>query len=174
MARHITRRTLGLFALGTAAIAAPGTRAADGLPTPAGKPVLTVSGRIGIFNKGETAEFDLAMLEALGTDQFTTTTPWYSGPVLFEGVRMQRLMQAVGATGQSVTAVALNDYVTELPINDFVTYGTMLALKRNGNYMLVRDKGPLFIVYPYDSNPDLKHHRFYSRSAWQVVRIIVK
>jgi hypothetical protein len=50
----------------------------------------------------------------------------------------------------------------------------LLALKRNGEYMPVRDKGPLFIVYPFDSRPELKHQRFYSRSAWQLARLDVR
>ncbi|MCC2664519.1 MAG: oxidoreductase, partial [Geminicoccaceae bacterium] len=45
-------------------------------------------------------------------------------------------------------------------------YPVILALKRDGAYMPVRDKGPLFIVYPYDSSPELKHQNYYSRSAW--------
>ena len=40
--------------------------------------------------------------------------------------------------------------------------------------MPVTDKGPLFIVYPFDSNPELKHQLFYSRSAWQLNRIVVR
>ena len=87
---------------------------------------------------------------------------------------MQRLMQAVGATGTSVIAYALNDYSTEIPMEDFTRYGVLLALKRNGEYMPVRDKGPLFIVYPYDSMPELKHQKYYSRSAWQVARMVVE
>ncbi|MDU1358477.1 MAG: oxidoreductase, partial [Citrobacter freundii] len=35
-------------------------------------------------------------------------------------------------------------------------------------YMRIRDKGPLFIVYPYDSMPELNNQIYYSRSAWQV------
>jgi hypothetical protein len=50
----------------------------------------------------------------------------------------------------------------------------LLATKRDGNYMPVRDKGPLFIVYNYDSNGELQHQRFYSRSVWQVARMVVK
>lgn len=87
---------------------------------------------------------------------------------------MSRLMDFVGAKGTGVTVKALNDYVTEIPMEDFTKYPVILALKRDGVYMPVKDKGPLFIVYPYDSNPDLKHQRFYSRSAWQVAQIIVK
>ncbi len=171
MAQSITRRALGALALGAAASRV--ARAAGALPQPTGKPILTITGRIGVTNKGAAAEFDRPMLEALGTEGFKTTTPWYSGAVHFEGVRMERLMQVVGAGGQSVTAIALNDYTTDIPITDFHTYGVILALKRDGNYMPVRDKGPLFIVYPYDSNPELQHQRFYSRSAWQVAKLVV-
>jgi hypothetical protein len=73
-----------------------------------------------------------------------------------------------------VLAIALNDYTSEVPIEDFARYHTILALKRDGEYMPVRDKGPLFIVYPYDSNPELKSQKFYSRSVWQVTRLVVK
>ncbi len=114
------------------------------------------------------------MLEGLGQVGFQTTTPWYNGPVRFDGVRMTRLMEAVGATGSNVMAVALNDYTTDLPVADFEKYGVLLAIRRDGAYMPVRDKGPLFIVYPFDSMLELKSQQFYSRSAWQVAKLVVK
>ena len=49
----------------------------------------------------------------------TTVTPWYDGPVTFEGVPMTRLMQRVAAQGETVQAIALNDYATEIPMADF-------------------------------------------------------
>lgn len=87
---------------------------------------------------------------------------------------MVRLMAAIGASGDTVVATALNDYVTEIPIADFSVYNVLLALKRDGEYMTPRDKGPLFIVYPFDSDPVLHHQRFYSRSAWQLARLVVR
>jgi hypothetical protein len=103
-----------------------------------------------------------------------TTTPWHEGKVKFEGVPMDKLMKLVGATGQRVVVVALNDYSTEIPMADFGKYNAILAIKRNGEYMPVRDKGPLFIIYPYDSNPDLQTQTYYARSAWQVAKIDVR
>lgn len=114
------------------------------------------------------------MLEGLGTSIIRTKTPWYSGVVTFEGVRMDALMQRVGVAGDVVTAVALNDFSSEIPVSDFAKYGVILALKRDGNYMPVSDKGPLFIVYPYDSSPELQAQKFYSRSAWQLAQLIAK
>ncbi|GAC1341904.1 MAG: oxidoreductase [Acetobacteraceae bacterium] len=134
---------------------------------------MTISGAIAAPGGVESLSFDMAQLESLGVEGFETMTPWYTGVVRFDGVRMTRLMQAVGAAGTSVTAVALNDYTTEVPVSDFEKYGVILATKRDGNYMPVRDKGPLFIVYPYDSIPELKAQRYYGRSAWQVTRLIV-
>ena len=146
---------------------------AGSLAAPVDKPILTVSGKITETNKDNTAQFDRAMLESLGTVTVETTTPWYNGPVKFEGVSLDKLMKQVGASGDRVAVVALNDYSSEIPIEDFAKYNVILALKRNGEYMPVRDKGPLFIVYPYDSRPELRHQRFYARSAWQLARLVV-
>ena len=67
----------------------------------------------------------------------------------------------------------MNDYETRIPMSDFNQFNVLLALKRNGEYMPVREKGPLFIVYPYDSSPELKSQKYYGRSAWQLARMIV-
>lgn len=171
MTVRLSRRSVVAFGVAGSALAL--SAKAGSLPLPAGKRMLTVTGTIANTNDGDAAVFDRPMLEALGQDGFETTTPWYTGPVRFEGVRMQRLMQAVGASGEHVTAIALNDYTTEIPMSDFGRYGVLLAMKRNGADMPVRDKGPLFIVYPYDSEAELKSHQFYSRSAWQVAKLVV-
>ena len=148
---------------------------AASLSSPVDKPILTVSGKIAVTNKdGAVAQFDRAMLEALGTVSFETGTPWYKQPVKFEGVPLAKLMDALGATGERIVAIALNDYSAEVPMEDIKKYNVILALKRDGEYMPVRDKGPLFIVYPFDSNPDLKNPKYYSRSVWQIARLEVK
>lgn len=171
MSALLTRRTLSALSLAMAATR--GGHAAILLSPPSGKVILTVSGRIDVTNKGGSAEFDYAMLEALGMDSIETTTPWYDGVVRFDGVPLLRLWQAVGASGERLTAVALNDYTTEIPVTDIRRHGVLLAMKRNGSIMPVSDKGPLFIVYPYDSKPELKSQKYYSRSAWQVASLEV-
>ena len=183
----VSRNRRVFLASAAAALCMGGTRMAraDALPQPAGKIILSISGKIGVTNNAEgsgkigvtnaegVARFDRAMLEGLGLTAFTTATPWYDSQVTFEGVRLDHLMDVVGASGEQLSVQALNDYTTEIPIADFARYRTILALKRDGAYMPVKDKGPLFIVYPFDSDPELKHQRFYSRSAWQVARMTV-
>lgn len=167
--RSMTALLFGAVVLVTAEFAG-----AASLADPTEKPILTVAGKISVTNKDGTAQFDRSMLEALGKASFSTNTPWYKEPVKFEGVSLAKLMDAVGATGDRIVSIALNDYSAEMPMEDARKFGVILALKRDGEYMTVRDKGPLFIVYPFDSNPDLKAQKYYSRSVWQVARIEVK
>lgn len=169
----ITRRTFGsaivsLRLLGiTKAMATP-------LARPNGTVILTISGSIGITNVNNTAVFDRSMLEALGMVSFRTNTPWYSQPTTFEGVPMTTLMKCVDAKGQILTTTALSDYCADTPIADLARYRPILALKRDGHYLEIRDKGPLFMVYPYDSAPELQSQRFYSQSTWQIVAMDVE
>lgn len=167
-------RFLAALLFGAVALAASSIGDAASLPMPTDKPILIVTGKITVTNKDGTAQFDRAMLEALGRSSFSTSTPWYKEPVKFEGVLLAKVMDAVGATGDRIVSTALNDYSAEMPMEDARKFGVILALKRDGEYMTVRDKGPLFIVYPFDSNPDLKVQKYYSRAVWQVARIEVK
>ncbi|MGE0226013.1 MAG: oxidoreductase [Acetobacteraceae bacterium] len=146
---------------------------ATSLPVAGGKRLLTISGRITKPNHDDIAVFDMPLLESLGLTTIRTATPWFNGPVEFEGVPMTTLMQKVGADGDRLLVFALNDYATEIPMADFAKYQPILALKRDGSYMPVADKGPLFIIYPFDSSAELRNQKFYSRSAWQVARMEV-
>ncbi len=148
--------------------------AAEPLAKPQGKVILTISGKIANANSPKGAEFDRAMLENLGLVTVQTTTPWFDGNSRFEGVSMDKLMQLVGASGTKIDAIALNDYTVNVPLEDFKKFNVILAMKRNGAYMTVRDKGPLFIIYPYDSSPELQQQLYYARSAWQIAKFVVE
>lgn len=147
---------------------------ADVLQTPTEKPILIISGNIATTNKEGEAHFDRPMLEALGMITIVTSTPWETGKVKFEGVLLDKLMKRVRASGDRVVVVALNDYSSEIPLEDFAKHNVIIALKRNGEYMPVSDKGPLFIIYPFDDKSELRRQTYYSRSVWQVAKIIVK
>lgn len=144
---------------------------ADGLPAPTGEIVLTVTGEIGVTNQGDAAVFDLEMLRALGEVTFDTTTPWTDGVQSFTGVSLEVLMQAVGVSEGTLTATAINDYAVEIPVSDAVTDGPMIAYLQNGDPMSVREKGPLWVVYPFDANEDYQSEVVYSRSIWQLASI---
>jgi len=148
--------------------------AADSLAAPTGKVLLTVSGSVANHNAGDKAEFDFEMLQALGVSKIDTTTAWTKGKKMFEGVLLSSLIDAVGATGSTAEVIALNDYKVDIPVKDFADYPVILAYQMDGERLKVRDKGPLWIVYPEDENPELKNKQTQARWVWQVKAIHFK
>lgn len=163
---HSRRRFLGLGAAGTLSALSP--RPAHALDAPTGPVILTITGHIAHPNAGGAAEFDLAMLRQLPPRSFSTKTPWYPQPREFSGVLLVDLLAAVGAQGNTVKAVALNDYRVDIPIEDLTRNGALLAYLLDGQPMAVREKGPLVIIYPFDDQPELRTALHYSRAIWQL------
>lgn len=148
--------------------------AEDPLPEPSGAPVLHVHGTIERINADDGAHFDIDMLEQLGLVAIQTGTPWTDGPQLFEGPLFSDVLTAVGASGDTVLVRALNDYEAEIPLAVVAEVPMVLATRRDGARMLVRDNGPLWIVLPFDDRPELRVDEYYRYSVWQVSEIVVR
>ena len=147
---------------------------AHALDAPKGKIVLSMSGQITQMNSAELANFDMNMLAALPQHTFTTTTPWFSGPREFSGPLLRDVLAAVGAKGKTLSAVALNNFKIDIPANDAKQFQVIVARLMDGKPMPIRERGPLFIVYPYDTDIQLQSVRYYNRSAWQLRSIDVQ
>ncbi|MCP8883737.1 hypothetical protein NIM87_09525 [Devosia sp. XJ19-1] len=163
-----------LITLSTAlAMIAPGLVQAEQLALPTDPVILTIRGNIANTNIGDTAEFDLAMIDALEQHTTTTETPWYDDARSFSGPLVSALFDAVGAQGTVVTVTALNDYSAEIPMSDFLDYPVIFATRLDGETLSVRDMGPLFLIYPFDVAPGLYNEVYFSRSVWQITSITV-
>lgn len=144
------------------------------LPPPEEEVVLVVAGDIALTNHGDEAHLDKQMLAALPRERLTTHTSVTDGPQTFEGVLARDLLDAVRADGETVTALALNDYRVEIPTADFHDYDVLIADTMNGERLTRRDKGPLWIVYPRDDHPQLQDIRYDYRWIWQLYRLEVE
>ena len=165
------RRALACIIL--TALWLPATAQSAQLPAASGAVVLRIDGDIENTTADGVAALDLASLEALPTVSMTTSTPWTVGLTTFEGVLLKDVLLLVGAKGQSITVAAINDYSVTFPAEDEIGLQPIIAYKVNGELMSVRDKGPLWIVYPYDQNPAAQSETYYGRSIWQLVHITV-
>jgi hypothetical protein len=148
--------------------------AAQDLAKPTGPVILEIRGNISRTNDAGVAKFDLAMLQALGAETIATATPWTEGHTKFEGIAGAKLLAAVGAKGTKVVAAAINDYKAEVPIEDLTEKGAFLAFSADGKRLTVRDKGPLWLLYPFDAKPDLKTEVYFGRSVWQIKSLEIK
>jgi hypothetical protein len=123
----------------------------------------------------KTHSFDREALFAMEQVTFSTETIWTDGVQQFTGVSLHAFLDSLGVADGMIKATAINDYSVDVPVSDAVEGGPIIAFARNGEEMSIRDKGPLWLVYPYDSTPDYRSEVIYSRSIWQLDRIeIVK
>jgi len=134
----------------------------------ADKIVLTING------KDKKHTLSMAALKALPQQTFVTKTPWYPDSVKLSGPLLRDVLALAKVKGTDISAIALDDYKVQIPMSDAQQYDMILAHKINDETIPVKTKGPLFVVYPYDSKPELQALRFYERSIWQLKALTVK
>lgn len=148
------------------------------LPVPEDRILLEVTGKLAHGNISDAvnpvAVLDRAMLEDLGRERIDTSTDWTDGTQSFEGPLVRDLLSRLGASGTTVMATAANDYSVEIPVSDFLRYPVILALEMNGKRLTLRDKGPIWIVYPRDDHPELNDPLINGRWIWQLKRLEIR
>lgn len=147
---------------------------ADTVPEPAGTIVLTVSGAIANESADGVVRLDMDGLAAMGATVIETSTIWTEDTARFVGVSLRDILDYAGIEGDTIEAVALNDYKVDIPVSEISDDYPIVAYELNGEAMSPRGKGPLWIVYPYDSKKEYQSEVVYSRSIWQLDRIVAK
>jgi hypothetical protein len=165
---------IAAFLLCLSATVSPGAGSSPPLAHPQGTVILTITGRIGRTNAPGRAELDVAALERLGARTLQTSTPWTDGQPIFKGVLGRDLLDLVEANGRTVRAIALNDYVYDIPISDFENYPVLLAYEMNGRPLKARDKGPIWIVFPLDQFEELRDRLTERKMVWQLTQLRIE
>ncbi|WPC06227.1 hypothetical protein SBP02_05590 [Pseudomonas benzenivorans] len=158
----ILNRLPGVLLAALLAVAAP-------LASAQGEILLTVT-----ESSGKSVDFDLATLEAMGGTTLDTHTSWTDGLQRFTGVRADELLEPFIRHGATVRAVALNGYEATMSLELLLDYPAIIAYKRNGQYMAIRDKGPLWMIFPLDEFPELKGLESDQRMVWQLRHLVVE
>ena len=163
---NLIGKTLIVLGFGLASVAF-----ADGVPSPVGAVILTIKGQMTQATPLEEARFDLESLQKIGVVTFTTTTPWTEGAQQFTGVPLNKLLIHIGATASRLRVTAINEYQVEVPASDAVDGGPILAWAQNDNLLSVREKGPLWLMYPFDTKEEYRTEEVHSIAVWQVEQI---
>jgi hypothetical protein len=146
---------------------------AETMPAPTGEVILKLSGAIDTTNGDGVLALDAALLAGLPQHSFTTSTIWTEGTATYAGVLLRDLLEVAGAGGDTLTLTALNDYQITMPAADAAADGPLVAYLVDGQPMSVRDKGPVWLIYPYDAVAAYRTEQTYARSIWQLDRIEV-
>lgn len=144
------------------------------LTAPQGDIILEVTGAVSNRNSDDGAQFDMEMLRALPSTIIHTHTSVMDGAQRFEGFLLRDLLGGLGAKGLTIRASALNDYNVDIPLADIEKFDVIVAHSMNGSPLSLRDKGPLWIVYPRDQHPELQDIRYDYRWVWQLKALEVE
>jgi hypothetical protein len=127
-------------------------------------PILTVS------YHGQLTRYTFNQLTELPNTSITTDTPWTQKNLTFSGVTFKDLLKdlAIKSTHIEIKVTALNNYWSVIPYSDIEQYQPILALTKDGKSMVIRDKGPLWVIYPLSSMSQQNNEVLHSRMVWQV------
>lgn len=124
-----------------------------------------------VVRGGDHLRLSMQALSHMGEARIEAVTPWTEGTVVFEGTPLARLAEMAGAAHGMVQITALNNYQVELALDELVAEEALLAQRMNGVRLEVRDKGPLWLVFPSAAHPALAQAENVHKWIWQVSRI---
>jgi len=134
--------------------------------------ILTVTVKLADGTEMST-EFTREDLQAVGITSVYTGNDYVDGLVEFEGPLMRDLMMAVGGQKAKIARLsAVNDYTVEVDVEEFFNYNVIIALRQNGEALSLRDKGPIWLIYPMSDHVELQEPAFNSRLIWQLDRVV--
>lgn len=121
---------------------------------------------------------DLKGLAKLPAKEIVATLPaalGLAGEHRWRGVSLRYLVEQMGGSERSqILLTALNDYAIEIPWSDLVRFDPILAYSRDGERISIRDKGPLILIYPFGTHPQLQGQDYINRSIWQVHAVALR
>ncbi len=134
----------------------------------ASETLLTIQSGDGLIEMTDAALLDLPQVS------FSTSSIWTEGVNTYSGPTLKSVLSEAGINGGSIELTAVNDYSVVIEYDTLEDEAPIVANRINGEAFSRREKGPLWLVYPFDSADRYKTEQIYSNSIWQLVRIAVK
>jgi len=119
--------------------------------------------------------FTLEELLALPQTVVVTANDYVDPPAAFQGPLLRTILKMFEIPKDAdLNMVALNDFTSTVPASDAFDYDVILAVLRDGEAMPVREKGPIWVIYPMDDNPELRGDIYNGRLVWQLREIFAE
>ncbi len=138
--------------------------------------VLTLYGDMQLDGRQyERIDYSLSELQALPQGKIITAHPWVSEPHQYRGPDLVLLLgQLFGH--RRVTSLyleALNGFSVTVDWSQVAPFSPILAWQDNGRVMSRRNKGPLWLMLPFDRLSEMQQANFRHFMAWQlrVIRV---
>lgn len=124
-----------------------------------------------ITNGDTVVELQSEDVVALQQTSFETSTIWTEGTINFSGPSLKSVLELADITDGVVTLTALNDYAIKIAVEDITENAPIVAYLMNDEPFSRREKGPYWVVFPYDSDTKYQQEEIYAVSIWQLVSV---
>ncbi|WP_051539764.1 hypothetical protein [Sulfitobacter sp. 20_GPM-1509m] len=120
--------------------------------------------------------YSMDQLDALEQTTYVTKNPYIDDTSEFSGPLARVVLADAGQDmpdGAQLRVTAINDYKIDMPLTDFLDYDVIFATRRDGETMSLREKGPIWIMYPISDHAELEDDAINNRLVWQLKSIQV-
>jgi hypothetical protein len=131
--------------------------------------ILTVTN----VTEGRNVSFSYDDLLELPQIEFRTTTIWKSEVDSYSGPSLATVLDAAKMPYADLRIYAINDYAADFPAKKIEADAPILTIQVNGEPFSVRQKGPIWLLFPFDDNDDYRTEDNFALSVWQLRQIDV-
>ena len=117
--------------------------------------------------------FTLESLAEFEQQTFDTSTNWTKGTHAFSGPTLWQVLQEHGAGEGDLELEAANNYRVTVDRALVTEDAPIIATHIDGETFGPRNKGPFWVIFPYDSSPDYQSEVVFAASVWQLNSITV-
>ena len=119
------------------------------------------------------ARITLTEEDLLALPQVTieTSTPWDEEEITFSGPTLKALLTRYNITEGELNLYASNRYQIQVPWDYIEDTTPIIANRMNGNPFSRRQRGPLWLIFPFDSDDRYRSYEVSAMSIWQLISI---
>ncbi|MBQ1202458.1 MAG: oxidoreductase [Loktanella sp.] len=123
--------------------------------------------------EGRSVSFTYEELLALPQTEFRTSTIWTSGVDTYTGPSLAAVLDAAEMPQDDLRIFAINDYNVDFPADRIVGDTPILTIQVNGAPFSIREKGPIWLLFPFDDDHRFRTEDNFALSVWQLNQIDV-
>ena len=120
-------------------------------------------------------ELTASDLDNLTQHTITTHSPYYKGEVEFSGPKLVDVLSSVADTAVEdnarISLHALNNYFVRTTIGDLKGVDALLATRKHGERLSIRERGPFWIILPLSDRQELDSEQFHRLMVWQLHKV---
>ena len=123
------------------------------------------------INDNDDARITLTDEDLLALPQVTieTSTPWDEEAITFSGPTLKALLTQNNIFEGELNLYALNRYQIQIPWEYIEDTSPIIANRMNGSPFSRRERGPLWIIFPFDADERYQSYEVSAMSIWQLI-----